>query len=648
MESLPQWGGLPRLAVCWPDCDAKTVHVTFASSDWSLPGIELNRQPDGEFLLFLGEYKHAGKIYFKFIIDGTLWKVNPQFPVVTDELGIDNNCWAPEEATEYHDSCEKRLRRKLTLMNINREALCEFALSIHGSVDGYGRQIECVIDENGPTRTCSTLSMSGSWSEIVFLRFQPVKGGVYLSSPDDKSLEELEEGNSCPAREMAGGILDKIYVNEKEEEEEIWVAKFPTDFNHKMLPYKPLKTYNHSERELLMESECATLRFLNQHTRVPAPQIYAYDVRYTLVSGGETEIKIESPDLQSNSWKPITGNRIGWPFILLGDLGGTPSWLPLDNFLKEPLLPNDPSDSRLMTWKQVMMYRMELAEHPLSACGYLTLNTFFWQVKKGPNSRKIRTTKAEFGIRPCIYDRCKPFTHSIVAAFNVPPGDRHFPPISSIRSLDSITAYYRHLLNHGFVRGIDEFVALWQMKAMLYELFSSRYEYGPFILQYPDISRHNIIVSGHLFDWERTKAMPIQTAICPPRMCFFSDWYESGPIEVLARYKAECPDIMKLLAVTHANDDQPNILGGVRFCTKERFLSIISEEKLLFPIVLLEETCKDHPALIGKIALKNLPMMFLSVRGYEWESVKEASMQKGALRFVLQDWVEEQRVSKSF
>lgn len=274
--------------------------------------------------------------------------MNPQFPVVTDELGIDNNCWAPEEATEYHDSCEKRLRRKLTLMNINREALCEFALSIHGSVDGYGRQIECVIDENGPTRTCSTLSMSGSWSEIVFLRFQPVKGGVYLSSPDDKSLEEFEEGNSCPAREMAGGILDKIYVNEKEEEEEIWVAKFPTDFNHKMLPYKPLKTYNHSERELLMESECATLRFLNQHTRVPAPQIYAYDVRYTLVSGGETEIKIESPDLQSNSWKPITGNRIGWPFILLGDLGGTPSWLPLDNFLKEPLLPNDPSDSRLM------------------------------------------------------------------------------------------------------------------------------------------------------------------------------------------------------------------------------------------------------------------------------------------------------------
>lgn len=84
MESPPQWGGLPRLAVSWylhlnpekiitddlnhlfrPDRDAKTVHVTFASFDWSQPGIELNRQPSGEFLLFMGEYKHAGKIYFK-------------------------------------------------------------------------------------------------------------------------------------------------------------------------------------------------------------------------------------------------------------------------------------------------------------------------------------------------------------------------------------------------------------------------------------------------------------------------------------------------------------------------------------------------------------------------------------------------------
>lgn len=68
-----------------------------------------------------------------------------------------------------------------------------------------------------------------------------------------------------------------------------------------------------------MESECATMRFLNEHTKIPAPRVYAYDVRYISLPRSTPGSTINSFDPDMND--SIAENKVGWPFILMEKLG---------------------------------------------------------------------------------------------------------------------------------------------------------------------------------------------------------------------------------------------------------------------------------------------------------------------------------------
>lgn len=228
--------------------------------------------------------------------------------MILDEHGYENNRWTPSEATAYHDACVQRLRRRITLAHIDQAELCRLALSIHGQIDKDGRQLECVVVETTPegySGTSLELSMSGLFNEIVFLCFQPLGGQPDAGKQKDQ-LESLksDEATSMPKQDETYDTDG--YVND------VWVAKFPADF----LPHWLDGCKSNSERERRMESECATMRFLNEHTKIPAPQVYAYDVRYISPPGSTAESTITGSDPDT-----ITENKVGWPFILMEKVG---------------------------------------------------------------------------------------------------------------------------------------------------------------------------------------------------------------------------------------------------------------------------------------------------------------------------------------
>lgn len=244
--------------------------------------------------------------------------------MILDEYGYENNHWTPSEATAYHDACVQRLRRRITLAHVDQVELCRLALSIHGQTDNDGRQLECVVDAAAPdigNGASLELSMSGLFNEIVVLRFQPLEG-----QPDAEGQLELVKNDK---RSGVPKMDDKVNETGKSDRHEVfvktqdmvghvndvWVAKFPADF----LPHWLDGCRSNSERERRMESECATMRFLNEHTGIPAPQVYAYDVRYVSLSGSTPEsiTNRSNPDTED----PVTENKVGWPFILMEKFG---------------------------------------------------------------------------------------------------------------------------------------------------------------------------------------------------------------------------------------------------------------------------------------------------------------------------------------
>lgn len=252
--------------------------------------------------------------------------------MILDEYGYENNRWTPSEATAYHDACVQRLRRRITLAHVDQVELCRLALSIHGQIDKDGRQLECVVDAAAPdigNGASLELLMSGLFNEIVFLRFQPLEG-----RPDEGQLESVmnNKGSRVPKMDDKVNETGRSFVKSQDMDEhanDVWVAKFPADF----LPHWLDGCRSNSERERRMESECATMRFLNEHTGIPAPQVYAYDVRYVSLPGSTPESITNRSDPDAKD--PVAENKVGWPFILMEKFG-TWTLLPYWGFAGDP------------------------------------------------------------------------------------------------------------------------------------------------------------------------------------------------------------------------------------------------------------------------------------------------------------------------
>lgn len=300
------------------------------------------------------------------------WEVNHSLPVILDECGYENNRWTPSEATAYHDLCVLRLRRRITLARVNQPELCRLALSIHGQIDKDGRQLECVVDEathSVDTGISHETSMSGPFSESFCLRFQPL-GGQFDAETQEGQLESAGNGEMKDdlKDEMTDGIkipkgrdrqdISAVRPQDKGvHADEIWVAKFPADsLLHSLDGCKSI-----SEKERRMESECATMRFLNEHTKISAPQIYAYDVRYTPPPDAISGLATGKPDTNDSA----TENKVGWPFILMEKLEAiplSPYWLHMGNSCGDDPLSLDESQPR----KKVRFYH-----HPLRSPHYI-------------------------------------------------------------------------------------------------------------------------------------------------------------------------------------------------------------------------------------------------------------------------------------
>lgn len=246
--------------------------------------------------------------------------------MILDEHGYENNRWTPSEATAYHDACVQRLRRRTTLAHVNQVELCRLALLIHGQIDNDGRQLECVVDKTAPdicNGTSPKVSMSGLFKEIIFLRFQPLEGQLNVEDSESQyeSVKNGKGGEVLKRDDTVNGTgksdRHEVFVKPHGTDghvNDIWVVKFPADF----LPHWLDGCKSNSERERRMESECATMRFLNEHTKIPAPQIYAYDIRYVPPPDSRLESMARGPDPDAED--PATENKVGWPFILMEKL----------------------------------------------------------------------------------------------------------------------------------------------------------------------------------------------------------------------------------------------------------------------------------------------------------------------------------------
>lgn len=277
--------------------------------------------------------------------------------MILDEHGYENNRWTPSEAAAYHDFCVLRLRRRITLGKVDKVELCRLALSIHGKTDKDGRQLECVIDETAPdfsNEASPGFLMSEVFNEIVFLRFQPL-GGQFGAEGQGGQLWLANNGETNDSKEdevtneaESFGDLNKqgsFAVNSQDKdkyENDVWMAKFPAD----PFPHWLDSCRSNPEKERRMESECSTMRFLNEHTKIPAPQVYAYDVRYIPLPGPIPETMADKfdPDRTTSN----TENKVRWPFILMEKPGALP-FLPYWLFMGEPHgnVPNLPNGNQV-------------------------------------------------------------------------------------------------------------------------------------------------------------------------------------------------------------------------------------------------------------------------------------------------------------
>lgn len=317
--------------------------------------------------------------------------------------------------------------------------------------------------------------------------------------------------------------------------------------------------------------------------------------------------------------------------------------------------------------EQMVGFQMELAQHPLTACGYLTLNRPRWQIRNEKSTRKNSAPKSAFGIRPCIYDTCMPFANSIVSAFGSIGGISLFPPARASNSLNSVTARFQHFLTHGAVNSKNHFIALWQLRAMIHGVFGARYENGPFMLQHPDLFPKNILVTENedgslavscITGWEDTQVVPVQIAACPPRMCLgrlrYSD--DSKPLQCDNLFQASVFSEKALSRHRHkygnsmvAFEDhivkagyEPAIwegFGGVKI-----YLSEVLREEMVLPVYVLDELCSGsmYKLLTEDVIVKYFPLVYKMVKGHEWEDVKLAVLSKGAMQIALQDWEKRQ------
>lgn len=165
--------------------------------------------------------------------------------------------------------------------------LCRLALAAHGLYDQHCNELECIVDRRVPDTGRFTLPISSTLEEFVLLRFQPIRHAF-----NRNGFEKNGKYNDA---------------------DDVWVAGFPADTS--LHPYTtPDLTLSNSEKERRMESECATVRFLKEHTTLPVPEVFSYDVRY--------------PPVKSLTWEQKAHdkragiiNKVDWPFILMDKLG---------------------------------------------------------------------------------------------------------------------------------------------------------------------------------------------------------------------------------------------------------------------------------------------------------------------------------------
>lgn len=217
------------------------------------------------------------------------WEIDRSLPIFVDEFGNENNRWTPQQATDHHDACILHVQRQQTLSKVDMGELCRLALSAHGLYGQHCNELECVVDRRIPDTGRFALPISGTLEEFILLRFQPIKR-VFVPNGFEK--------------------------NGKHKDDDVWVAGFPADTS--LHPYIVADlTLSNSEKERRMESECATVRFLKEHTTLPVPEVFSYDVRYPPVKNLTWEQKVHDK-------RAGIINKVEWPFIIIDKFGNLP------------------------------------------------------------------------------------------------------------------------------------------------------------------------------------------------------------------------------------------------------------------------------------------------------------------------------------
>lgn len=248
--------------------------------------------------------------------------------------------------------------------------------------------------------------------------------------------------------------------------------------------------------------------------------------------------------------------------------------------------------------------------------------------------------------------------------------------------MSSITARFNHLLSHNSRRPRvisditkesekDHFVALEQLRSLVFEIFGTEYENGPFILQHANLfpqniflaadSTKNLKISG-IIDWDSAASVPIQVAACPPRMCLGrleigndGDHIQSiqetslfhspiFPEDVLAKQRSDYYTCLERIeTLLQASEGRSYTICHNPKRNKKRLSEVLKQEMVL-PVYILDEICSTSlQALTGRVAHMYLPLVYEMVKGHKWEGVKEAVLTKGATRYVVEGWEKEQK-----
>lgn len=261
-----------------------------------------------------------------------------------------------------------------------------------------------------------------------------------------------------------------------------------------------------------------------------------------------------------------------------------------------------------------------------------------------------------------------PFTNSIVSAFSSLGENLLFQPARAFNSLNSVTARFEHFLTHGKVDSRTHFASLWQLRAMIYDIFGASYENGPFILRHPDLSLQNIFVTsdegGHLavsglIDWEDAQAVPAQVAACPPGLCLGRLRYDGNDEPPQWNNLFEAPHFSESILLRHQHEYRTCMVESENRAAKEGHdpiiwkgfggttarLSQVLREEMALTVYVLEELCSGslYKPLTGDVTNKYFPLIYYRVKGHEWEDVRTAACFKGAMRLALSDWEEKQK-----